>query len=433
MPGMKLTVIGAGSVYTPEIFHELILREPRLHFEEIVLVDIPQGWHEAELVMGLAQRMFQKHGYKTHLYLTLDRKAALENTDFVISQIRVGRLQAREKDERLGMELGLIGQETTGVGGFVNALRTIPVALDIARDMEQICPQAWLVNFTNPSGIVTEALKKYGGIRCVGLCNVPINMINDVAGVLGLEKSEVWCQFVGLNHLSFITAVRVHGNDRLSEVIQLLGENATLMKNIPKASGVGELAGVLGALPSPYLQYYYFEDQMRKKQEEEWKKNRVCRAVQVRQINENIFSLYKNENVFDVPQEVSRRGGSLYSFAALDIIEALAGVAPKELVVNTSNCGAVKDLAEDDVIETNCRVDQNGVEPLTYGTLPEKMAGLVKTVKQYERLTVRAAVERSRELAVCALLNHPLVHGFENATMVVERAREWFPDEINLD
>ena len=157
------------------------------------------------------------------------------------------------------------------------------------------------------------------------------------------------------------------------------------------------------------------------------------RAVQVRQINENIFSLYKNENVFDVPQEVSRRGGSLYSFAALDIIEALAGVAPKELVVNTSNCGAVKDLAEDDVIETNCRVDQNGVEPLTYGTLPEKMAGLVKTVKQYERLTVRAAVERSRELAVCALLNHPLVHGFENATMVVERAREWFPDEINLD
>lgn len=433
MSGMKLVVIGAGSVYTPEIFHELILRKTRLYFKEIALVDIPQGRREAELVLGLAQRMFRRYGYKTHIYLTMDRRVALENADFVISQIRVGRLEAREKDERLGIELGLIGQETTGVGGFVNALRTIPVALEIARDIEQICPKAWMVNFTNPSGIVTEALQKHSCVRCVGLCNVPINMVSDVAGVLGLKKSEVWCHFIGLNHLSFITAICAQGNDRMAEVINRLGENTTLMKNIPKVDGVGDLAKVLGAIPSPYLQYYYFEDQMHRKQEEEWEKQRVSRAVQVRQINENIFSLYKNENVFDVPAEVSRRGGSLYSFAALDIIEALVGTIPKELVVNTQNLGAVKDLAQDDVIETNCRVDPSGVKPISYGKLPVKVAGLVQSVKQYERLTVRAAVERSRELAVCALLNHPLVHGFENAELVVSRAIEWFPDEIKLE
>lgn len=432
MSGLKLVVIGAGSVYTPEIFQELIARKDRMHFDEIALVDIPQGRREAELVCALAGRMFRANGYETRLYLSMDRREALENADFVISQIRVGRLEARAKDERLGMELGLIGQETTGVGGFVNALRTIPAALDIARDMERICPQAWLVNFTNPSGIITEAVQKHSRIKCIGLCNVPINMIHDVTKLLGADPKEVQCRFVGLNHLSFITEIRRGGEDVMEQIVQRLGDNATLMKNIPKVEGVGELTRRLGMIPSPYLQYYFFEDQMHRKQKEEWEKKRVSRAVEVARINEGIFSQYKNVNVSSVPEEVSKRGGSLYSFAALDIIEALAGVTPKELVANTRNAGAIADLRDDDVVEINCIVERNQVKTRAFGQLPAKVSGLIQTVKQYERLTIQAAVEKSEDLAVCALLNHPLVHGFENAQQAVKQAEQAFPNTICL-
>jgi len=251
--------------------------------------------------------------------------------------------------------------------------------------------------------------------------------------VLGLDREEVHCQFVGLNHLSFVTSVEANGAQHLAEIVEKLGENATLMKNIPKVKGVSELTKTLGVIPSPYLQYYYFEDQMRKKQEDEWQKNRVSRAIQVAQINESLFSQYGNENVSEVPEEVSKRGGSLYSYAAMDIIEALAGVTPKELVVNTQNAGAVAWLRDDDVVEINCLVEKDSVKTLPSGGLPEKAAGLVQTVKQYERLAVRAAVEHSKELAVCALLNHPLVHGFTNAQKAVERAIEIFPDFIELN
>lgn len=328
--------------------------------------------------------------------------------------------------------LGLIGQETTGVGGFFNALRTIPVALEIAREMESICPQAWLVNFTNPSGIITEAVQKHSGIKCIGLCNVPINMIHDVAQVLGADQRDVQCSFVGLNHLSFITDIRKDGEDVTEQIVQQLGEHATMMKNIPKVEGVGELTRRLGMIPSPYLQYYFFEEQMRRKQSEEWEKKHVSRAVEVARINERLFSQYENVNVYSVPEEVSRRGGSLYSFAALDIIEALAGVMPRELVVNTRNDGAIEDLLDDDVVETNCVVGRNQVETRSFGRLPPQVSGLIQAVKQYERLTIRAAVEASEDVAVCALLNHPLVHGFENAQKAVEVAKKAFPDTICL-
>lgn len=428
----KLTILGAGSVYTPEIFAEIIARKDRLRFREIVLVDIAEGRKEAELCAALASRMLKNHGVNARLTLTTDRREALLGSDFVISQIRVGRMAARAEDEKLGMSLGLIGQETTGVGGFVNALRTIPIALQIARDMEALCPNAWLINFTNPAGIVTEAVMKHSCIRCVGLCNVPINMVNDIAKVLGVQLGGVHCRFAGLNHLSFVTEATVDGRDVLAEVVEGISGNETLMKNIPKVEGVGALTKLLGVIPSPYLQYYYFENQMFKKQADEWEKRGVSRAALVEEINRGLFSQYADENVIEPPKELSGRGGSLYSFAALNVIEALSGVTPAELVVNTQNRGAIEELRDDDAVELNCLVGPEGIQPLPVGKLPEKVSGLVQAVKQYERLTVRAVVEEDRELAVSALLNHPLVHGFRNAEKAVDRAIELFPQYIRL-
>lgn len=432
MEGMKLVIIGGGSVYTPEIFHEIILRRERLYFSEIVLVDIPDGAPQAELVLGLAARMLTSNGYDTKLYLTLDRRKALRGARFVISQIRVGCMQARAKDERLGISMGLLGQETTGVGGFSNALRTIPVALEIAKDMQEICPEAWLINFTNPSGIVTEAILKHSSVRCIGLCNVPINMAHDVSKLLDVPQAALRCRFMGLNHLSFITSVRLGDEEILGQAVARIGENTTLMKNIPKVQGVDAFTRSLGMLASPYLQYYYFEDQMRAKQDSAWAEHRTTRAAQVEAINRSIFAQYADENLHSVPPEVSQRGGSLYSFAALDIIEALTKEEETELVVNVRNAGAIEDLAEDDVVEINCLVSRRGVRPIPAGTLPPAVAGLVQTVKQYECLCVQAAVQESRTLAVAALLNHPLAHGFENARRAVETIEAWFPDDIHL-
>ncbi|NLF28187.1 MAG: 6-phospho-beta-glucosidase [Clostridiales bacterium] len=432
MKDRKLTILGAGSVYTPEIFAEIAARKDRLRFREIALVDIDEGRKEAELCASLAARMLKAHGLNARLTLTTDRREALSGSDFVVSQIRVGRMAARAEDEKLGMSLGLIGQETTGVGGFVNALRTIPTALSIARDMEEICPDAWLVNFTNPAGVVTEAVLKHSRVRCVGLCNVPINMVNDIAKVLGVPRDRVRCRFMGLNHLSFVTAAELDGLNVLPEVVEGISGNETLMKNIPKAEGVGALTKLLGIIPSPYLQYYWFEDQMRAKQADEWEKSGVSRAAQVGEINRGLFSKYADESVAEPPAELSGRGGSLYSFAALNVVEALSGEQPAELVVNARNRGAIEELRDDDVVEINCLVGPDGVRPLPAGRLPEKVSGLVQAVKQYERLTVRAAVEEDRELAISALLNHPLAHGFRNAEKAVDRAIGLFPQYIRL-
>jgi 6-phospho-beta-glucosidase len=430
--GYKLVIIGAGSVYTPEIFNEIIKRWHRLPIREIALVDIEEGKKEAKIIEAFGRRMFGAQNIECKLSLTLDRKEALKGADFVINQLRAGRMAAREADEKLGIDLGIIGQETTGAGGFVNALRTIPIAVQIARDIEQVCPDAWLVNFANPSGIVTEAILKNSSAKCVGLCNVPVNMQSDIAKILGVQSDLVHCRFVGLNHLSFVTAAEYNGEDVLPEVLDKIGGNETIMKNIPKVPGVGELTKKLGIIPSPYLQYYYFENEMLKKQIDEWEKNKVTRSVLVSQVNNTLFEKYSDESLTAPPPELSNRGGSLYSFAALNIMEALTGEDGVELVVNTSNNGAVYGLEDDDVVETNCIVSKSGIKPLPFGKLPDSISGIVKMIKQYERLTVEAAIEHSREKALWALLNHPLIHGFNNAKSILMKAAQLHKDYIYL-
>lgn len=430
--GYKLVIIGAGSVYTPEIFNEIVRRWHNLPMREIVLVDIEDGAGEARTIEAFARRMFKANDIECKLCLTFDRREALKDADFIINQIRAGGMLARAADEKLGIDIGIVGQETTGAGGFVNALRTIPVAIEIARDIERICPDAWLVNFANPSGIITEAILKHSKAHCVGLCNVPINMQSDIAKIIGVKADDVHCRFAGLNHLSFVVNATCKGKDVLAQVVDGIGGNETLMKNIPKVSGVGELTKQLGIIPSPYLQYYYFENEMLKKQTDEWEKNKATRAVLVSDINKTLFKKYADESVNCPPLELTDRGGSLYSFAALNIIEALSSNKSVEMVVNVSNNGAIEDLEDDDVVETNCIVSKDGVKPVKLGRLPDSVAGLVKTIKQYERLTIEASMENSKEKAVWALLNHPLIHGFKNAQSVVNKSLELHADYIHL-
>lgn len=430
--GKKLVIIGGGSSYTPELFEGIINRNSVLGFTQITLVDIPEGMKRAEIILELGKRMFKKHGVACRLELTDNRREALKDADFVISQIRVGGSSARISDENIALNMGIIGQETTGAGGFMNAMRTIPEAIAIARDVEEICPDAWIVNFTNPSGIVTEAILKYTDAKCVGLCNVPVNMQFDIARLLKVEPKDVHCRFVGLNHCSYIVAVEIDGKDVLEEVIERIGNDATVMKNIPKVEGVGELIKTLGIIPSPYLQYYYFENEMLEKQQMELKRTGKTRGMLVQEIDNKLFEKYSNPELDEKPEELSQRGGSLYSYAALNIIEALMSEEPVELVVNTTNGGAISNLLDNDVVETNCYISSEGVKPIYYGDMPQQITGLVQTVKQYERMTVKSAITKNKRMAIQALLNHPLIKGYKNACKIVEKAQEIYPQYIRL-
>ncbi len=420
MDKKKLAVIGAGSAYTPEIVDEIIKRQDRLNIGEIALVDIPEGRGRAEIIRDMTVRMFRRAGVECAVTLTLDRREALPGCDFVISQIRIGGWQARAEDERIGLSLGLIGQETTGCGGFMNAMRTVPEALAICRDMEELCPEALLLNFTNPSGIVTEAVLRHSAVRAIGLCNCPINMHTDAAKALGLGREQLQCRFGGLNHLSFMLSARTREQDVYAELISRLRHDPTTMKNIPKVAGTDRLIPVLGLIPSPYLQYFYFEPEMLEKEQRELAEQGTTRGEQVEKINQELFSIYVREETDEKPAQLSQRGGSLYSYAAMDILEACLSEVPREMAVNTLNHGAITGLAEDAGVEVSCRISCRGVERIPLGELPAQVAGLVQMVKRYESLTVDAAVRGSRRLALQALLNHPLIHGFSHAEKVLQ-------------
>lgn len=417
----KLVIIGAGSAYTPEIIDEVIRRQSRLDVGQIVLVDIEEGRERAQIILDFARRMFLHAGVECDVSLTLNRREALLGANFVISQIRVGGWQARAEDERIGLSLGLIGQETTGCGGFMNAMRTVPEALAIAHDMEDLCPQAVLLNFTNPSGIVTEALLRHSSVCTIGLCNVPINMQNDAAVTLGTERTHVHCHFGGLNHLSFLLSASYEGQNVYPTLLEKLRDDPTRMKNIPSVAGTDRLIDAIGLLPSPYLQYFYFEPEMLEKEMTELRKENMTRGDKVEAINQELFKIYAQQDVVTKPQQLSERGGSLYSYAAMDILEACLSDEPWEMTVNTLNQGTIDGLEPYAGVEITCRVSRHGVERLPIGSLPAQVTGLVEMVKRYESLTVDAAVSANRKTALNALLSHPLIHGMSNAEKVLEK------------
>jgi 6-phospho-beta-glucosidase len=414
---LKVGVIGGGSSYTPELIEGFIKRRNELPVSHIVLMDIDE--ERLDIVGGLARRMVERAGVETEIVLTTERKAALEGVNFVVTQIRVGRLEGRARDEKIPLEFGLIGQETTGPGGFAMALRTIPVMLDLAREMETLSPDGWLINFTNPSGLITEALNRHSQVQAIGLCNGPITMRHRIASALGVDGERIWLDYFGLNHLSWIRRVFLGGRDitadLLAEIAETPGETPLLDSDFDKT-----LIAALGMIPSGYLRYFYHTDRVLRQMQEAEK----TRAEVVMEIDRELMELYKSPDLREKPKVLEQRGGAWYSDVAVALISAIANDKNEVHIVNVPNRGALKGLPDEAVVEVPALVNRSGAHPLVIGEMPLSVRGLVQAVKVYEELTVEAAVTGSRQAALLALVAHPLVPTADVAEKLLERILE---------
>lgn len=410
MDKLKIAVIGGGSSYTPEIIEGFIKRSNELPIGEIYLVDIPEGEKKLNIICSLAKRMVHKAGLDISIKGTLDRRIAIKDADYVITQIRVGGLKARSSDESIPLKYNVIGQETTGPGGFAKALRTIPVILDICKDIEELSPNARLINFTNPSGLIEEAVLRYTNIRAIGLCNVPITMKIKTAKLFDVSPERIRMDFIGLNHLTWAYKIYLDGKDITEKVIDRnLNEQETNMENIPSLSWDGTYLRSLNMLPSPYLKYYYNEDEMVKKQKEDVKNGKGTRGDQVMIIEKELFALYEDKDLDIKPPQLEKRGGAYYSEAAVSLINAIHNDKKEIHTVNVKNNGAISNLDDNVVIECNAIIDKTGATPLNIGKMPVTVNGLVHHAKSYELLTAEAAVKGDYGTALKALTANPLV------------------------
>lgn len=421
MSTFKITIIGGGSSYTPELVDGLIQRIEQLPVTELALVDVEQGRQKVEIIAALTQRMLARHGLeqvKVSVHYSLDE--AIRGARFVLTQFRVGQLPARAADERLGLKYNLLGQETTGIGGFAKALRTIPVMLDIAANVERLAPDAWIINFTNPAGIVTEAVSRYTKAKIIGLCNVPISMHHMIAKLLQAPYEDLQLRFAGLNHMVWVHEVLQRGKYVTADVLKMLCDGASLsMNNIKEAPWPPEFLQAMGAIPCPYHRYFYQTQDMLA-EEMAAAAERGTRAEQVMQVEKELFALYADPHLDTKPEQLSFRGGSFYSEVALELIRAIHNNLGTQLVVNTTNRGAIRGLSDDSVVETNCIIDAKGAHPLTFGPLPVSMHGLTQQVKAYERLTIDAAVHGDRRSALLALVTNPLIANASIAQPLLE-------------
>jgi 6-phospho-beta-glucosidase len=401
---MKVAVVGAGSTYTPELVSGLT----RVPLDELALMDVDA--ERLEVVGGLARRMLARASYDGGLSLTTDLDAAVEGAAFVLVQIRVGGQAARLRDETVPLACGCIGQETTGAGGLAKALRTVPVVLEIAdRVHERAEPDAWIVDFTNPVGIVTRALLD-AGHRAVGLCNVAIGFQRSIARLLGVEPARVVVDQVGLNHLTWIRAVHVDGRDALPE---LLTDHADELAT--QSGSSRSLLEELGAIPSYYLHYFYDHDRVLAEQ-----RDGVPRAKVVAGIERQLLELYRDPALAEKPALLEQRGGAFYSEAAVGLVASLLGGDGAVHEVDVRNAGTLDGLADDDVVEVPARVTAAGIEPLPQPPLAPELLGLVQHVAAYERLAAEAAVTREPRTARLALLAHPLIGQLERVDALAE-------------
>jgi 6-phospho-beta-glucosidase len=406
--GLKVAVIGGGSTYTPELVQGFAARSERLPMDDLVLLD-PDA-ERLEVVGGLARRMLDRAGFEGRLSLTGRREEALEGADFVIVQLRIGGQAQRVVDERLPLEFGCIGQETTGPGGFAKALRTVPVVLELAEETTRRgAPGAWLVDFTNPVGIVTQALLDEGH-RAIGLCNVAIGMQRRFAAHLGVEPDRVELEHVGLNHLSWLRGLRVDGVDRLPEMLERDAETLAEEVELPV-----ELVRQLRAVPSYYLRYYYLTHAVLDAQ-----RRGPSRAEQVMEIERELLELYRDPTLDTKPELLEHRGGAFYSEAAAQLVASLHAGSGDVQVVDVRNQGALPDLPDDAVVEIPARIDRDGAHPLPLRPLPPVLLGLVQQMKAYERLTVAAATSGDRGFALEALLANPLVRDYQVAAPLLD-------------
>lgn len=407
--GVKIAVIGGGSTYTPELVEGFARRAERLPIDELVLHDVDPD--RLEIVGGLARRMLDRRGWPGRLVLGTDRDAAIDGADFVLVQLRVGGQAARLGDETIPPRFGAIGQETTGAGGLAKALRTVPVVLELAEAVaRRSAPGHWIVDFTNPVGIVTQALMD-AGHRALGLCNVAIGLQRWLAGWLDVDPDRVRLEHVGLNHLSWERAVFVDGVDRLPELLADGAERIARQIRLPV-----EMIRVLGTIPSYYLRYYYLTETVLREQ-----RDGHTRARDVIDIESRLLELYRDPNLAEKPALLDERGGAFYSEAAAQLIASLHDGAGDVQVVDVRNAGALPDLPADAVVEIPARIDRDGAHPLPLAPLAPEMRGLVQEMKAYEQLAVEAARTGDRAIAVRAMLANPLVRGVDEPGGLLDR------------
>lgn len=408
--GIKLAIVGAGSTYCPELMQGLIRRREILKLDELRLTDVDET--RLSIVGEFCERVLYQNWVTPRIVRTTHLDRALDGADFIVSQIRAGKLEARIRDEKIPLQYGLIGQETTGIGGFVNALRTIPQMETIAKAVARYAPDAWLVNFANPSGIVTEFLLNHTPVKAVGLCNLPIGAQERIAKLLGLPMDQVRLETVSLNHCGAITAVHVGGENVLprllrSDMLQAAAKKDAWIENyLP-------IIQLLDAIPNDYLQYFFY----RERKLGELKSAPKTRGEACREIESRLLSYYSNESNSEIPSALAERGGHLYSEAAVALIASLAGVAPGHHVVDIQNRGTLDFLPENSVIETSCYVEQGRItrNPLTVRP-NDVLRSLLSSVKAYETLAVRAALTGDRAYALQALACNPITSDLDLAT-----------------
>lgn len=428
--GLKIVTIGGGSSYTPELVEGFINRYKELPVKELWLVDIEDGKEKLEIVGNLAKRMVKKAGIDMKINLTLDRREALKDADFVTTQLRVGLLDARIKDETIPLSHGVMGQETNGAGGLFKALRTIPVIFDIIKDVEELCPNAWMVNFTNPTGIITEAVFKYTNFKkYIGLCNVPIHLKNDVAKLFNVESDRISMDFAGLNHMVYGLNVALDGEDVTKEAIDKFVKADISMQNIKAIDFNADFIKSLGAIPCPYHRYYYKTKEMLEDELIEFKEGKA-RGQVVKELEEQLFELYKDEKLDIKPPQLEKRGGAYYSDAACNLISSIYNDKKDIQVVNTLNNGAIRDFKDEQAVEVSSVITKNGPRPLSIGYLPDSVHGLVSQIKSFEVLSAKAAVYGDYESALLALCINPLIPSDDLAKTILDEMLEAHKDYL---
>ena len=433
---LKVVTIGGGSSYTPELLEGFILRYPELPVSELWLVDVEEGQEKLDIIYDLCCRMVKKTGIPLRIMKTLDRREALRDADFVTTQFRIGQLKAREQDERIPLSHGYLGQETNGAGGLFKGLRTIPVIFDIIKDVEELCPQAWVINFTNPAGMVTEAVYRHTGFRrFIGVCNVPIGMKMFVHDALQLQASDTLSlDLFGLNHLVFIRDVLVNGESRFAELMDGVASGRFMKSSVKNIFDLPFSEGLLRALnlvPCSYLQYYFKSKEMLGIELGEYYKGST-RAQVVQGVEKNLFAMYQNPQLDVKPKELELRGGAYYSDAACDVINAIYNDKQTEHYVNVPHAGCVDNIPAGWAVEMSCLLGKEGAKPLPRIThFDEKVLGLIYTIKGFEIAASKAALSGEMNDVLLALNLNPLIHSDKDAEKLAREMilanQQWLP------
>ncbi|MCX7943712.1 MAG: 6-phospho-beta-glucosidase [Deltaproteobacteria bacterium] len=402
MADVKISIIGAGSTYTPELMEGLLYKSRSLGLSEISFYDIDE--ERLDVLFEFCNRMSVAFNKPVRLTKHSDLKRAVDKSDFIVNQIRVGQQRARIFDEKLGRSLGIIGQETTGVGGFSKAMRTIPIVLEQCRVYEKYAKNAFVINFTNPSGLITEAILRHTDMKCIGLCNIPMNLKMDIANHFNVSPEKIELDYIGLNHLGWVRSVKING-----EVLKFDNIKKTTSdfspKNIPDMDYPFDMLSALNAFPGYYLRYFYLNREMVKKQ----RRSRFTRGEEVLKIEKRLLKIYSNKKINTKPALLSKRGGAYYSKVATSIIDSIINDKKDVHIVNVASGGVVFGFGKDEVLEIPSVVSQKGAIPLKTGIEDHHMYSLMRMVKGYERLTIEAAVEKSYKKAILALMTNPLV------------------------